>query len=113
MASMSLTRACRSSLAALSQHVVVVEVVVVVAEALVSRLELSKFTTSLRLLVTLKSFKIFTKLNEIRALGVFLKSATASSVARRRFRAPGAALFKFRIYLKLLFEVHRSIPSSS
>ena len=32
-------------------------------------------------------------------------------LARRRFSAPGAALFEFQIDLKLLFEVQGSIPS--
>ena len=59
----------------------------------------------------LKSLKVFTKLNEIRALCVFSTSAAASGVARRCFSAPGAALFHFRIDLKLLFEVQGSIPS--
>ena len=71
----------------------------------------SKFTTLLKLLVNLKFFKTFTKLIEIKALCVASKSAAASGVARRRFSAPGAALFQFRIYLKLLFEVQGSIPS--
>ena len=97
---MSLKGACRSSLAALPQHVVVVEGVVVVAEALARRLVSVKLTTFLKPLVKLKSFKVLTKLNEIRALSVFSKSAAASGVARRRVSAPGAALFQFQIYLK-------------
>ena len=71
----------------------------------------SKFTTLLKLLVELKSFKIFTKLIEIKALGVLWQSAAASGVAHRRLSAPGAALFEFGIYLKLVFEVQGSIPS--
>ena len=110
---MSLKGACRSSLAALSQHVVVVEGVIVVAEALAIRFELSKFTTFWKLLVNLKSFKIFTKRNEIRAPGVFANSAAATGVACCRFSSPGAALFEFPIYLKLLFEVQGGIPSGS
>ena len=71
----------------------------------------SEFTMFLKLVVKLKSFKIFSNLNEIRALFVFSKSAAAAGIARRRFSAPGAALFQFRIDLKLLFEVQGSIPS--
>ena len=111
--SMSLKGACRSLLAALSQHVVVREGVVRIAEALASRLQLSKFTIFWKLVFKLKSFKVFSKHIEIQALGVFSKSAAPSGVARRRLSAPGAALFEFRIYLKLLFEVQGSIPSSS
>ena len=52
----------------------------VVAEALARRVELSMFTTILKLLVKLKSFKIFATLNEMRALGVFSNSAAASGI---------------------------------
>ena len=53
---MSLKRACRSSLTALLQDVVLVEVVVVVVDTLANRLELSKFTIFLKLVFKLKSF---------------------------------------------------------
>ena len=58
-----------------------------------------KFTTFLELLVKFESFKFFTKLNEIRALGNFSKSAAASGVARRPFSAPRAALFLFSEFI--------------
>ena len=87
-ASKRFKRTSRSWLAAPSQHVIIVEVVVIVAEALGSHLVLSKFTTFLKLVINLKSFKVFTKFNEKRALGVFWKFAAASGVARRRSSAP-------------------------
>ena len=52
----------------------------VVAEALGSRLELSKFTTFLKLHVKLKSFKIFTTLNEINPLDAFSNFSEDSGV---------------------------------
>ena len=86
-------------LAELSQPVVVVEGVVVVAEAVASRLELSKFTTYLKLLVNLKSFKIFSKLTEI---NVFSNSSAASGVVIAAARLELCSS-SFQIFLKLLW----------
>ena len=72
----SLWKLARSAPAA----VVVVEVFVVVAVALGVRLVLWKVTTFLKLLVKLKSFKIFTKLNEINPLDAFSNSSEGSGV---------------------------------
>ena len=55
------------STGSLLQHVVFVEVVLVVAEALARRLVFTKITIMLKLVFKLKSLKLFSKLVEIKA----------------------------------------------
>ena len=70
-----------------------------------------KFTTFWKLLLKLKSFKIFTKFNEINPLDAFSNSFEACGVARNCVKVADSALSYELHVFSMFWNIGRSIPS--